>query len=184
MQDKIIKKDILAAVGTVLLVVTMIVFSALVIQSITSSAEIPCDETGSSSSYQNITPTSLTNTLTPVEEGITSSLVLEATNVSLSFDGDGDVVTFDIDSSKAVFSFWFMNDTTEWTNVIKNYDEVYVNNVLDGDWDYFPYYVSGDNVYLGKFDATTFFNGSIDNFQIYESKLSEAEVETIYNEGH
>jgi len=125
-------------------------------------------------------PTTLENTLSPVGEGITSETVQVYNSTWLEFDGVDDVLVLEYTQPKNSISFWFKNETDSWTNVINNGENIYVDGVSDSDWNYFPYYISGDYIYFGKFDASTYFNGSIENIIIYQHILNTTELAELY----
>lgn len=146
--------------------------------SLTSNNIIPQQTSSSSSSSLYTSAQTLTS-----GEGITSLSVQTYNRTWLNCSTD-DYITVTTETSKSAISLWFTNETTEWTSLIKSGDNVYINNVLNEDWNFFPYYISGDNVIICKSDISTFLNVSIDEFRIYETSLTLEEIEEVYNEGH
>lgn len=122
-----------------------------------------------------------TKTLNPVMEGITSLTAKAYNRTWIDCDGVNDLFAFDITTSRAVLTYWYKNATTNWTSVILNGEDEYVNGVSATAFK--PYYLSGDTYTFCKTDATTFLNVSIDEVRVYETKLTALEVAEVYADG-
>jgi len=101
----------------------------------------------------------------------------------LDFDGVNDKVDMEVLQSKSTISLWFKNDTYDWLSIINSGSNIYINNILNTTWTGSPYYIDGDNIYLGKTDAITFVKCSIDEFRVYEQELNISEVGEVYSDG-
>jgi len=99
--------------------------------------------------------TSLENTLSPVGEGITSESVEVYNNPYLSFDGEDDYVNLTGLVANGIHNFSYLDSENNWVEI--------VDNSLK------PYYYEDNKIILGKFNETSFFNGSIKYFKIRDS---------------
>ena len=78
--------------------------------------------------------------------------------------------------------YFIDNDTSLFSSGEVHTPNAYVNNGT-GNLTQYPAYHNGTHFFLGKTDATTFFNGSVDDFRVYNTSLSSDEVLNIYQEG-
>ena len=125
---------------------------------------------------------SSTDTLSPVGEGITSSEVKANNDTWLDFNSTAEdyvIVTLDVANST---TFWYKNETSDWIFVANASGTNYTNGVV-GNPNQYPVFYNGSDYFIGKTDATTFFNGSIDNFRVYGFKLNVDLVEYLYSRG-
>ncbi len=76
-------------------------------------------------------------------------------------------------------SFWYKNSTVDWIFVVNSSGTLYVDGVL-GTPDLFPVYDSGVKMFLCKTGASTFFNGSMDDFRGYNSSIDATLVNLTY----
>ena len=111
------------------------------------------------------------------------SSVREYNTTWLEFDGANDVATLTVTQSKATVSLWFQNETTGWTSLIKAGADTYIDGALDNTWNFFPYFISGDVITIGKSDGSTFLDVDIDEFRVYESALNSSDVTIVFEEG-
>jgi hypothetical protein len=168
---------IFAGLFSVIVFITIVGIGIVILTQITSS--------GYSTTYTSNFVNNGTETIEAgTGNGITSSSVSVYNQTWLNLNGLNSSVNVTINQSKATISLWFKNESYDWTSVIISGTDIYVNNISNSSWTFFPYYIVDNNLVIGKFDATTFFNGSIDEFRIYENKLNVSEVNAVYNEGH
>lgn len=99
----------------------------------------------------------------------------------LEFDGVNDYVLISSDIIDSI-SFWYANETSEWIFITNSSGTLYVNAVEESPLQY-PIYHNGSAYFLGMYNETSYFNGSIDDFRIYEKELNITEIEDIYGNG-
>ncbi len=80
------------------------------------------------------------------------------------------------------FSFWYKNITEGWQHIVNASGTTYINGSIGAPLIY-PIYYNGATVFIGQFNSTDFFNGSIDDFRAYSTEISPAQVETLYEGG-
>jgi len=104
---------------------------------------------------------------------------------ALSFDGVDDYVQATVTQTKTSYSLWVKPTSTGlWEHVAKVSDTYYVNGVRGQTPTAFPIYVDGNTIYIGKIiDATTYFNGLIDDVRIYNYARSPEQILQDYNAG-
>ena len=101
-------------------------------------------------------------------------------NQGMKFDGNNDAVNSTVAQAKTTISFWYKNSTASaWTHIVNSSGTNYTNGVA-GALNQYPIYFIGSNIYIGK-NASTFFNGTIDEVAIYNRNLSAWEVLQLYN---
>jgi hypothetical protein len=91
-----------------------------------------------------------------------------------------------IDGSVRYLYSNFLIDNSSWYHVTATYDgtnmKLYVNGVLDSilnaPGEIIPF--SGNSNYIGTEGINYFFNGSLDEFKLYEVALSENEIRNVY----
>ena len=125
--------------------------------------------------------TSSTDTLTPIGEGITSSEVKANNDTWLDFDGVNDYVSVNLDVFNST-TFWYKNETSDWIFVVNSSGTLYVNNVSETPNQY-PVYYDGSTYFIGKNDSTHFFNGSMDDFRVYNMTLVIGDINNLYSGG-
>ena len=77
-------------------------------------------------------------------------------------------------------SFWYKNETVDWTNVIKS-----SSNYIDGSVEtsgLFPVYNNGSDWIIGN-NETDYFKISVDNIGVYNGTINSSTAGEIYNEG-
>ncbi len=159
---------------------TLVILGVLSIVIITLFAATR-DVTTESSNSQNILANNGTSTTLI---GVPTSIsVTEKNTTWLEFDGNNDAMTLTVTQSKATIALWFKNTTTPWTSLIRSDGDTYINGVINATWVFFPYFIGGDVITVGKSDASTFLNVSIDEFRVYETALNQTEVTTVFEEG-
>lgn len=99
----------------------------------------------------------------------------------LDFDGTNDYTLIDSNVITSV-TFWYKNRTHDWIFVANVSGVEYING-LSGNPHQYPIYYNGSSYFLGKEDASTYFNGSIDDFRIYDLELNYQDINLIYSEG-
>jgi len=126
--------------------------------------------------------TESTDTLSPISIGITSSEVKANNDTWLDFNSTTeDYVTVTSNTIDSV-TFWYKNETSDWIFVVNVTGTTYVNTVAETPNQY-PVYHDGTDYFIGKTDATTFFNGSIDDFRVYNKELTTDEIDNLYSGG-
>lgn len=124
----------------------------------------------------------LTPVILPPEEGITSSTVQVYNQTWLDFDGVDDVVVVE-SSDIAGVTFWYKNSTSsDWIFIVNNSGVTFVNAVAGTPVQY-PVYHNSTHYFLGMTDASTYFNGSIDDFRVYGYNLNTTQINSVYSEG-
>ncbi len=164
-------------------ILTIVLIGVLVVISIFIFVVLGDNFTSSRESF-NETILNASGIQTSLQETPTSLTAQSYNQTWLEFDGVNDVLEVEVNQSKPTISLWFKNDTHDWTNVVKTGEIIYINNISDATWTYFPYYLNGDTIYIGKTNDSTFVNVSIDEFRTYETILNNIEVGEIYNEGY
>lgn len=169
------KKDLIIAISLSVSVVILSVISALVVGSLTSSPALQCTDITLSSN--DIVLTQFSATLSPIDEGITSSEVKSNNDTWIDTDGVDDFV---LSERYDTISFWYMNSTSvDWIFVVNSSGTLYVDGVL-GTPVQFPVYDDGANMFLGQTGAAAFFNGSFDDFRGYASPIDADLVNLTY----
>lgn len=100
-------------------------------------------------------------------------------NSYLSLDGEGDYVLLELEANKSV-TFWYKKDG--WVFVANVSGTTYVDGEL-GTPDEYPIYFNGTHYFIGKYNSTSFFEGGIDDFMVFNYELNTTEIETFYHEG-
>ena len=154
--------------------IMVILFVALVVQSVMDNPTTDCSDTTESSTQSLLT--SSTSTLSPIGQGISSSSVTGKNQTWLEFDGDDDYV---LSNRYDTISFWYKNSTINWTFMVNSSGTLYVNGSLRTP-EVYPIYDNGSNMFIGKTDALTYFNGSIDDFRGYNSSIDANLVNLTY----
>jgi hypothetical protein len=114
--------------------------------------------------------------------GVTSFQVLVYNDTWLDCDGNNDYIKI-TPSSNDTLSFWYKSTTTTtWTNIVNVMGNYYVNGVEDTPVEY-PVYWDGTDYYFCKTDATTFWEGQIDEIRIYEGQLNSTQVLEVLQDG-
>jgi hypothetical protein len=127
---------------------------------------------------------SASQTLDPIgnEGGITSATVQTYNQTWLDFDGVNDVVVVE-SSDIAGVTFWYKNSTSsDWIFIVNNSGVTFVNAVAGTPVQY-PVYHNSTHYFLGMTDASTYFNGSIDDFRVYGYNLNTTQINSVYSEG-
>ena len=165
---------LLTAIISIVAVILFILIAAL---SIGSILNIPYfDSENITSSTNQTILTSSTDTLSPIGFDITYYNSQVYNNTWLDFNGiNGSVVSPRYDT----ISFWYKNSTVDWTFVVNSSGTLYLNGIL-GTPDIYPVYDNGTNMFLGKTGASTFFDGSIDDFRGYASSIDAELVNLTY----
>jgi len=132
-------------------------------------------EDASNSSTQSIL-TQTSSTLSPIGEGITSSLLIRKNDTWTDYNGITDYL---LSERYDTISFWYKNSTTDWIFIVNSSGILYVNGSL-GTPEIYPVYDNGGNMFIGKIDAITFFNGSIDDFRGYNNSIDADLVNLTY----
>lgn len=97
------------------------------------------------------------------------------------FDGVNDYIQTTVTQDKTSYAFWYANKSDgAWTHIVNSSGTLYVNGVVDSPAVY-PLYVSGNTIQIGKKGASSYFNGSIDQVQIFDRALSADEILNLYN---
>lgn len=159
-------------------VLILISLGVLVIMAIFIFSALGDSSPGIISSSSQTILTSLTTTLSPVVNGITSSSVTANNDTWLEFDGDNDVLVVERFDT---ISFWYENATTDWTFIVNSSGTLYVNGVL-GTPEIYPVHDDGVNMNIGKTDGSTFFNGSIDDFRGYGAEIDSSLVNLTFQD--
>ncbi|KKK92946.1 hypothetical protein LCGC14_2697800 [marine sediment metagenome] len=116
-----------------------------------------------------------TSTLSPIAWGITSSEVKANNDTWINCTLDDFVESERYDT----ISFWYKNSTVDWTFVVNSSGTLYVDGVLGTPGTY-PVYDSGTKMFICKTGASTFFNGSMDDFRGYASAIDAELVNLTY----
>jgi len=102
-------------------------------------------------------------------------------NQGLEFDGIDDAVNSTVTEGKTTISFWYKDSATpDYIHVVNSNGITYVNGIAGIPGQY-PVYIIGNNVYIGKTDASTFFSGTIDEVAIHSKALTAWEILQLYN---
>ncbi len=149
-----------------IILILSIIFNVIPSDSISPSTTIPNNKTILSES---------TDTLSPIGSGITSSEVKANNDTWIKCTTDDFVESERYDT----ISFWYKNDTVDWTFVVNSSGTLYVNATL-GTPNLFPVYDDGSKMFLCKTGASTFFNGSMDDFRGYASSIDAKLVNLTY----
>ena len=97
-------------------------------------------------------------------------------------DGTDDYLNVSDYDSLSV-SFWYNSSTSgTWQHVVNNSVTTYVNG-SEATPDEYPVYYDGDYYYFCKTDASTFWEGMIDEVKLYNTILNSTEVSDIYSDG-
>lgn len=99
----------------------------------------------------------------------------------LEFDGVDNVITLDSDETTSV-TFWYKNETSDWIFVTNSSGTLYTDSV-SGAPEQFPIFHDGSDYLIGKEGSSDFFNGSIDDFRLYDSTLEQELVDLIFAGG-
>jgi hypothetical protein len=133
------------------------------------------------SSTDNFTATSLVKTLTTIDQGITSQTIQVYNDTYLSCDGINYYLRI-TPSSNDTLSFWYKNTTSQWIHVVNVMGTKYTNSVEANPHEY-PVYWDGTYYYFCKTDATTFWEGSIDDVRGYDGGLTQGGIDEVYSGG-
>ncbi len=99
----------------------------------------------------------------------------------LNFDGVNDVLEILI--NEPTVSFWYRNSTSiPWIFIVNSSGTLYVNANVETPVEY-PVLQNTTGFYLGQFNNSVFFNGSMDEIRIYNRTLNAGEVLTLFNLG-
>jgi len=99
----------------------------------------------------------------------------------LEFDGDGDYVLLESNITDTV-TFWYANATSYWFFVANSTGTLYLDGVEDTPAEY-PVYYNGTHYFIGMHNDSSYFEGLIDDFRLYEEELNITQIEDIYNNG-
>ena len=164
-------KTILATIISIVGVILIILFASLIIGSITESPQFACENATSETDETFLVENTKTLNGTPVT--LTAQVY---NNTWLDFDG---VDNYVLSERYDTISFWYKNSTVDWTFIVNSSGTLYVNGVV-GTPDIFPVYDNSTNMFLGKTGASTFFNGSIDDFRGYDSSIDSVLANLTY----
>ena len=134
---KVIFIVISIAVIAMMLLILAIIFNVIPLSSIFPTF------TSSSNAFilfNNVTQPILAST----GEGITSNFMIRNNDTWLNFDGDDDNV---LSERHDTISFWYKNETVDWTFVVNSSGTLYVNGSL-GTPGVYPVYDDGSNMFL------------------------------------
>lgn len=160
-----------------ILVIALISYLIITIFGTLSDSDIiPQQTLSSTNSLVYSTPT----TLSPVGEGISSS-TLTTPNQTYLFFLNNDYVRVSSDEAVSI-TFWYKNLTSNWIFISNVSGTTYVNAVLGNPIQY-PVYFNGSDYFIGKINSTKFFNGSIDDFRVYDYELNTTMINDIYTGG-
>jgi len=120
------------------------------------------------------------NTLSPTGDRITSLTATALNQTWLDFDGVDDEVVLTSNEITSI-SFWYKNETLDWTFITNSSGTLYVNAVATSPAQ-FPVIYNGSDYLVGKENSTDFFNGSIDDFRVYDSTLEQELVTLIFDD--
>lgn len=101
---------------------------------------------------------------------------------ALSFDGSDDYVEATVSQTKTSYALWIKPNGQDWQHIAKISSTYYINGT-PGTLTYFPVYVSGNTVQIGKTDASTYFNGLIDDVRIYNYARTAEQIKMDYQQG-
>ena len=100
-----------------------------------------------------------------------------------TFDGLNDYIGSIISTTTVnTTSLWYKNSTaSSWTHAVWLSNGTNFTDGILANPNQKPIYISGTTVQVGKTGASTYFNGSIDQVQIFDRALSASEVLALYN---
>ncbi len=163
----------------VMIFLVIVLFGTLATIAATSAQDLRIDEINNYNVSFIATNTS-TETLTYEGEGLISNSVNANNDTWLDFSEDDNIIT-NLGSIES-FSFWYKNATDDWQHIVNASGTMYTNGSAGAPLIY-PIYYNGTTVFIGQFNSTDFFNGSIDDFRAYSSAITAGEIETLYDEG-
>lgn len=98
------------------------------------------------------------------------------------FDGVDDYFETTLTETKTSYAFWYANASDGiWTHIVNSSGTTYVNGAT-GTLAVYPIYVSGNTIQVGKTGTSSYYNGSIDNIQIWDRALSADEISALYSD--
>ncbi|MDF1498678.1 MAG: hypothetical protein P1P85_05015 [Patescibacteria group bacterium] len=98
------------------------------------------------------------------------------------FDGSATYMEATVAQTKTAYSLWVKNGSV-WEHVVNNNGTYYVNGIAGATPASYPIYVSGNIVQIGKSDATTFVDCSIDDVRIYNYARTAEQIQMDYQQG-
>ena len=119
------------------------------------------------------------------EEGIywvTPDYIVDKNNVannSLNFDGIAESLNASLTESYNTTSFWYKNSSNVWNHVVNVTGTYYLNSTSTTLPSDYPMYFG--TLIMGMTDASTYFNGSVDEVRVYNRSLASWEIENLYN---
>ncbi len=98
------------------------------------------------------------------------------------FDGVDDYIEATVTQDKNTTVLWFKNSTGSWTHGVWLSNGTNYTNGVVGNPSNYPIYISGNTIQIGKTGSSNYFNGSLDNIQIWDRALSSDEISTLYSD--
>jgi len=163
-------KKLVIGMGSLIIVTTVV----LLIVSLFSTVynDMDADITGAS---ETILVESTHSLATP----ITSSEVKAYNDTWINCNSTAENYILVTSSTTESITFWYKNETSDWIFVANSSGINYTNAVAGNPYQY-PVYYNDSDYFLCKTDATTFFNGSIDDFRVYSSELEANLINLTY----
>ncbi len=159
------------AILTVLLIGVLVVLAIIIFVTLGGSF----DPQLTSSSETILTNSEVTLLQTP-----TSLSATRLNQTWLDFDGVDDVVILNSNETNSI-SFWYKNETLDWTFITNSSGTLYVDAVATSP-DQYPVFYNGTDYLIGKEGSSNFFNGSMDDFRVYDSTLEQELVTLIFQD--
>ena len=120
-------------------------------------------------------------TLSPIKEGIKTTVVTRRNHTWLDFDGANDYLYIPQYDYVSV-SFWVKNSNSSWIHIVNSSDLIYENNVTVGDLTLNAFTSNATGWYFGV-NESHFFNGSIDTIKFYNDTMNESQVSELFEAG-
>ena len=176
--DKFISDNSIVVFGVTILLV-IILFGALAIYVGNQAKEDVMYDSTSESEERLYTEAF---ELSKIGGGINTVTAKVYNDTFLSCDGVNDYIKI-TPSSNDTLAFWYNSSTSEtWQFVVNTLGTQYTNGSL-GDAVEYPVYWDGTDYYFCKTDATTFWEGYIDEIRIFEGELGEQTLNDLYING-
>jgi len=121
------------------------------------------------------------NTLSPIDNGITSESVKVLNDTFLYCDGINDYIRI-TPSSNDTLSFYYNSSTSIQCQFVVNVMGVKYTNGSLGNPEEYPVYWDDPYYYFCKTDSTTFWAGYIDKISIYDGQLNNEEISELNNQ--
>ena len=120
-------------------------------------------------------------TLSPIGEGVTATVVTRKNSTWLEFNGAGDYL-FIPNYDYVSVAFWVNDSANDWKLVVNSSDLVYEDNSTVSSLTMNPFKRNATGWYFGVNDSG-FFGGNIDTIKFYNDTMNESQVSELFANG-